>query len=105
MIGLGRDPKFANIAKLKKMLQDCTEYNFRFIMFTGSLTDMSDLKHGIRWVISDGASLKDINQLTLSDHFPDQISSNLAVLSDLLASEDKCVKFKKMRLRDEIFTS
>lgn len=104
MIGLGRDPKMANLTKFKKNLQDCTDLNIRFIVFSNTLEDMSDLKTCFRWVITDGASPKDLQTLRLSDDYPDQVGSNLGVLSDTLAVDNKCVKFKKMRLEGEIFT-
>lgn len=103
MLGLGRDSKSRNVNRLKKALQDCTELGIRFIMFSNTMEDMADLKSGIRWVISDGAIQKDLTALRLSDDFPDQVGSGLGVLSDLLATSNKCIKFKKMRLDGEIF--
>lgn len=104
MIGLGRDTRSVNVNKLKKYMQDGTEYGIRFILFSSTLEDMNDLRSGLRWVISDGASVKDIATLKLQDDYPDQITKGLGVLSDLLAPGEKCVKFKKMRLDDEVFS-
>lgn len=103
MLGLGRDTKTINVNKFKKNLQDCTEMNIRFIVFSSTLTDLSDLNSGFRWVITDRAAQRDLSALKISDDYPDQVGKNLAVLSDLLAANDKCVKFKKMRLNDENF--
>ena len=104
MIGLGRDTRNQNVQIFKKWLQDCTEYGIRYIIFTNTMEDVTDLRGGLRWAIVDNASAKDLATLRIADDFPDMVSSNLGVLVDLLAVNDKCIKFKKMRLENEIFS-
>ena len=40
LIGLGRDSKVANVNALKKLLQDCSDLNIRFIIFTTTMKSL-----------------------------------------------------------------
>lgn len=104
IIGLGRDTKNKYVQILKKALQDCTDVNIRFIMFTTTMEDIEDIRSGVRWFLIDGVKSQEINRIKMSDDYPDQVSGISCVLCDTLAAEGKCVKFKKMILDGEIIT-
>lgn len=104
MMGLGRDSKVANIEKLKQFMQDCSDVNMGYFVFMSAVEDMKDLFNGVNWVIIDGAQTRELTQIKAADDFPDTVSKQLGVLFTRVPAGDmpKCVKFKKMRLQDEI---
>jgi hypothetical protein len=102
LVGIGRDSKSKHVQKFKKVLMDCTEVNIRFIMFTTTMEDMDDLRNGIRWFILDDTPTRELSKIKASDDYPTQKSAVLGVLFDQIAAEDRCVKFKKLILDDEI---
>ena len=102
IMGLGRDKKNAYVMKLKKALQDSTDVNIRFILFTTTMEDIEDLLSGIRWFILDSPQQKEINKIKAQEDYPEQVSGILGVLYDTIAATKKCVKFKKMLLDGEI---
>ena len=102
IMGLGRDSKMKYVNKLKKALQDCTEVNIRFIIFTTTMEDIDDLRNGIRWFLIDAVPDREIARIKAQDYYPEKVSGISCVLYDTLVAEDKCVKFKKMVLDGEI---
>lgn len=104
IIGLGRDSKSSNVTKLKKAMQDCTQLNIRFIVFTPTMEDIEDLLSGIRWFIIDSVQQREITKIKAQEDFPEQVAGVLGVLYDTLSADvsHKCVKFKKMVLDGEL---
>ena len=102
LLGLGRDRKNANVQKLKKALQDSYEAAVHYMLFTATMEDMDDLLSGIRWYILDDTPVKEITKIKAGDYYPAQKAEVLGVLYDQSAPTDKCMKFKKMILDDEI---
>ena len=102
LIGLGRDSKVVNVNALKKLLQDCSDLNIRFIIFTTTMEDIADLRSGIRWFIIDDVPLIELTKIKVNEFYPEQKSKILGVLYNSSASDDKCVKFKKMSLSGEL---
>lgn len=102
IIGIGRDSKSANLTKFKKVLQDGSDVNVRFFMFTNTLEDMTDLRSGVRYFIMDDVSTREVTKTGLSDDYPDQKSSGLGVIADTSLSVGKCKKFKKMFFDGEL---
>ena len=98
----GRDSKVANVNALKKLLQDCSDLNIRFIIFTTTMEDIADLRSGIRWFIIDDVPLNELTKIKVNEFYPEQKSKILGVLYNSSASDDKCVKFKKMSLSGEL---
>ena len=102
LIGLGRDSKVANVNALKKLLQDCSDLNIRFLIFTTTVEDIADIRGGIRWFIIDDVASNELNRIKANEYYPEQKSNILSVLYDSAAAQDKCVKFKKMTLTGEL---
>ena len=86
----------------KKALQDCSDVNIRYIMFSNTLEDMTDLKSGIRYFIMDEIATKDVTKTGLGDDYPEQKSGGLGVIGDSTSPPPKCRKFKKMFLDGEL---
>lgn len=95
VLGLGRDCKSKNVEALKQLLQDCTQVNIRFFLFTTNVEDNSDLRNGCKYVIFDHANQGDISKMKVADSFPATVTDVLAVLYDLDDKENP-LKFKKM---------
>lgn len=104
IIGLGRDSKSSNVSRLKKAMQDCTQFNIRFIMFTPTMEDIENLLSGIRWFIVDSVQQREIAKIKAQEDFPEQVAGVLGVLYDTLSADvnHKCIKFKKMVLDGEL---
>lgn len=100
--GLGRDMKSKHINALKKLLMDCTAVNLRFLVFTTTMQDMSDLLPGMRWFICEELSTQSISRIKAAEDYPDQVGGGLAVLFEPTLAENKCCKFKKMFLDGEL---
>lgn len=100
--GLGRDMSSRYINALKKDLLDCSATNIRFLLFTTTLEDLTDLRASIGWFLCEDLSTQQIGKLKTDDTYPSQIGGGLAVLFDTVASPANCYKYKKMFLEGEI---
>ena len=80
---------------LKNLLMDCTAVNLRFLVFTTTMQDMSDLLAGMRWFICEELSTQSISRIKAAEDYPDQVGGGLAVLFEPTLAENKCCKFKK----------
>lgn len=97
MMGLGRDCVTKNVTLLKQYMQDAVEVNTRYVLVTSTLGDCNDLHSAIRWYILDGIASAEINKIKAGDYYPNQILPGLAVMIDMMKSqESRCFKFKKM---------
>lgn len=96
IIGIGRSQKSSFVEEWKRVLMDCTEANCRFLLFSSDISEIGGITSCMRWIITEGASDRDVSRLKISEDYPDTVSSRLAVLYDRSAEGDKCFKFKKM---------
>lgn len=99
ILGLGRDTKPKLQEQLKKVCQDSSLYNVRFILVTGTSAEMAFLKECARWVIMDETKSKDLRNVGAEDAYPKTLSKVLGVLYD--KNIDECFKFKKLFLEGE----
>lgn len=103
VIGLGRSSKSRNIDDLLKCMQDSCEVNCRYILFTTTYTDITQLLGGMRWFILDNLATSEITKLKCGDQYPAEVSGGLAVLRDSSdVTLNSCKKFKKMIFDGEI---
>lgn len=100
VLGFGRDNNTRNTAEFKKAMTESTAVNVRFIVFTNTFEELTDLKRAFRWYILDGIPDVEKNRIKCED-YPAQVSSVLAVLFDTIDNENPCRKFKKMFLKGE----
>jgi len=103
VIGLGRSSKMKFREELAKNLQDSSEVNCRFLIFTTTFTDLNELLSGVKWFVLESIAQSEIAKIKCVDDYPGEVGSRLAVLWD---STDKtgngCKKFKKMLHDGEI---
>lgn len=102
MFGLVRDPRAANKNRMKKALQDSTDVEIRYILFTSTTEELEDIiNSAVRWVICDNVSTRELNRIKINEDYPEQVG---AVLGVLYSRGDKspCRKFKKMTLEGEL---
>lgn len=79
-LGLGRDSKSRNIDSFKQLLIDCSRVNVRFIIFTTTLEEMSNLKAGIGYYLADDLQPEQERQIKVPDEWPENLSSVLMIL-------------------------
>jgi len=100
--GWGRDSKPAKVGALKKVLQDCTEANIRFIILTTAIEEAKEISPAIRYHIFGGLAERDPNKLKI-ENYPQLIPNVLGVFFDRYSEGiPEPVKFKKMIFADEI---
>lgn len=104
VLGIGRDSKSQKVTAFKKVLQDCSDVNIRFLMFTTTMEDMTDLISGIRYYLLDDVPSRELSKIKCGDDYPEQKSGGLGVFYDSMSNEpnSKCKKFKKMFLEGEL---
>lgn len=95
VLGLGRDCKGKNVELLKQEMQDCSQVNIRFIVFTTNIEDTGDLRNGCKFAIFDHPVASDISRMKVADYYPATVASVLGVLFDMDDKEHP-KKFKKM---------
>jgi hypothetical protein len=101
VLGWGRDSKNNKIENFKKVLQDCSAANIRFILTTTTITDLNGLASGIRYYLMEGVTDTQARKVG-AEEFPETVSSKLGVLFDRYAEGSKePLKFKKMIFMDE----
>jgi hypothetical protein len=101
VLGLGRDSKNSKVEKFKKVLQDCSQTNVRFIITTTTMDDLNGLKSGLRYCILDGLTHSQARKVDCED-WPDQVGKVLGVFYDRYSERKEVLKFKKMAFNDEI---
>lgn len=102
MLGLVRDPKVANKNRMKKMLQDSTDVEIRYVLFTSTTEDLEEIViSAIRWVICDNVATRELNRIKANEDYPEQVGPVLGVLYSKGATPP-CRKFKKMTLDGEL---
>ena len=101
VLGLGRDSRNKNVEMLKQEMQDSTQVNIRFFIFTTNVEDTVDLRNGCKYVIFDHPSTSDISRMKVADFYPVTVGNVLGVMFDLDDKEHP-KKFKKMFFDDEI---
>lgn len=100
VLGLGRDCKSKNADMLKQEMQDCTQVNIRFIIFTTNIEDTGDLRNGCKFAIFDHPMTSDVSRMKVADFYPATVANVLGVLFDMDDKENP-KKFKKMFFDDE----
>ena len=95
IMGLGRDSKTKNVELLKQIMQEASQVNIHFFIFTTNVEDTADLRGAIRWFIFDNPNGNDINRVKCNEYYPAAVNGVLAVMVD---SDDKehPKKFKKL---------
>ena len=102
MLGLVRDPKVANKNRMKKMLQDSTDVEIMYVLFTSTTEDLEEIViSAIRWVICDNVATRELNRIKANEDYPEQVGPVLGVLYSKGATPP-CRKFKKMTLDGEL---
>lgn len=100
--GWGRDFKNAHVEKFKKVLQDCTSANIRFVMTTTSMDNLEGLSSGIRYAVLSGLTETQAKKVGAQE-YPETVSSALGIYFDKYDEIDPVpVKFKKMIFEGEI---
>jgi hypothetical protein len=102
VLGLGREPKSSSIENLKRIAQDSTEYNVRFIFSTIDTMEIKALAPACRYFLIDGLSSRMQLDLKCADDYPEVKSNKLGILFLPQAEGDKIKKFKKMSYVGEI---
>lgn len=101
-IGIGRDSKTRYVEEFKKLLQDSTQNNVRFILFTSSFEDLAQLQSGIGYFLADDISMKQASNIKMAEDYPENLASGLMVVCSTLEQGDGRVKkFKKLMLKGE----
>ena len=100
LIGIGRDSKHQKVTELKKILMDSSEVAVRFLIFTGNLEELGDLKIGIKWYIGK-LTQQQCNTIKCYS-YPEEVNGVLSVLYNSVTDPKDCYKFKKMYLDDEL---
>ena len=103
LYGIGVDGKNKYKEELKKFLAEGYKHNVHFIFMTNTMTDMTELVPEIRWFISSNIPTQELSKIKATEDYPEFVAPSLAVKFDVLASGERCIKFKKMRLEGEIF--
>lgn len=100
--GLGRDMKSKFINSLKQSLMDCSQVNIRYLVFTTTFENLTDLKDCMRWYLCEDLSAQNIGRIKATDDYPNQVGGGLEVLFEPSLSKNRCCKFKKMFLDGEL---
>jgi hypothetical protein len=100
IIGIGRDMKSNQIEKFKKVLQDCTRANVRYILSGTNAEDLGGIKTGVRYLLMEGLTEAQARRMGCED-YPASIAPVLGILHDKYGSNKDCLKFKKMIFDDE----
>ena len=91
--GYGRDYKSQCVAPLKKAMQDASRVNAIFVLMSRSMEGLGELTSTFRYIIFDMPEEREYSRLRVDQ--PRELKSNLALLHDANAVEDKQVKFKR----------
>ena len=103
LIGIGRDNKTKYVESFKKLLQDGTPYNVRFVVFTSTFEDLGSLYETFSAFLSEDLSSKQVNQIKAADDYPENLSKALMTLyNPHIQTEGRVVKFKKLMLDGEL---
>lgn len=102
LLGIGRDSKTKFVNELKKFLQDGQQANVRFLMFTQTFDEVTDLKSSFKWYVLDGIPSSEQQKIKCQDDYPEQVGKVLGVLYTSSGEKRGCVKFKKMFLDGEL---
>ena len=99
---LGRDMKSKFINSLKQSFMDCSQVNIRYLVFTTTFENLTDLKDCMRWYLCEDLSAQNIGRIKATDDYPNQVGGGLEVLFEPSLSKNRCCKFKKMFLDGEL---
>lgn len=103
LIGVGRDSKTKNVESFKKLLQDGTPYNVRFVVFTSTFEELGSLYETFSAFLSEDLSSKQKTQIKAADDYPENLSKALMTLyNPHIQTEGRVVKFKKLMLDGEL---
>lgn len=102
MLGLGRDSNSRIKNAFKKLLQDCTQANVRFITFLQTFEEFTDMVTTFRWYVLDGIPMREQQKIKCTEDYPVNVSKVLGVLYTPSGDNRGCVKFKKMFFDEEI---
>lgn len=102
LIGLVRDVKYKYVEEFKKLLFDCTASNVRFVVFTSSFEDVSQLAQAFGSFLLEDISEKQQGQIKCADDYPQHLDGGLMVLfKPSKNNDDRLVKFKKYMFKGE----
>lgn len=101
MVGLIRDSRNANVSELKTIMLEAPVANVRFITFTTTMENFTEVSTATHWFIMDDLVNNEVSRCAKCEVYPEQKSAGLGVLFDTKNRED-AFKFKKMFLEGEI---
>lgn len=99
IVGYGRDSRSKYVNALKKVMQDANRVGVLFVLFTRSMTDLTDLVSGVRYTIFDQPDSKDYGRMRTEE--PASLGGKLALLYDNMDTANPHKKFKRTLIREE----
>lgn len=101
ILGLVRDNKYKFVGELKKMMQDCTGVNARFLIIAGSFDGCNDLVDTVGALLSDDLTYKQQNLFKCADDWPQALTEVLGAIYMKYCEGEKVQKFKKLMYKGE----
>lgn len=102
-IGLGRDYKSLYVNQFKKLLQDGTSYNARFIVFNTTFEDLGSIVGDFGYYLLEDLSSKQASNIKVQDDYPEKLADGLMLLfQPQIQKEGRVQKFKKLMFEEEM---
>ena len=103
VIGIGRDSKMRNVEQLKVSMQDASEVNVLYILFSSDIESVRDLCNESRWVMFEDLEERDQRKIAEGVTCSPERNMRLAMFWDRdYGDTDRLFKYKKTIFNGEL---
>ena len=103
VIGIGRDSKMRNVEQLKVSMQDASEVNVLYVLFSSDIDSVRDLCNESRWVMFEDLEERDQRKIAEGVSCSPERNMRLAMFWDRdYGDTDRLFKYKKTIFKGEL---